>query len=320
MTVARFWTITNPEILITKSGGGKDKKPKEGKGGGGGSKRGGGWTGRGGKGGGFGAGGGSYAIVNAETSTVLAGFSVQPDDTRIELMDVFIGQLKSDNLWDILDCLYIMSAHDEQAARVNWKSPGDFALRSEDTGHSWIVDSGFGLDGNGTLNTDWALNTRTALGNIKYNQFCMGIWSGHTGTTAGPHTLMGGAAAGQKGFMITGRKSNNAWQHQGHGNLTSEDGGLDSDDDGGLWHISRTGGGSYWPFRNGVGEPEEFSTAKTPLTTQSVRIGGQNAAEHTIVTKLRAAYFGGKFIAGEDLKMYNAMRTFMDGILGVGQL
>lgn len=74
MNASRFWTATNPEILITPGGGGSgggggQGKDKGKKGSGGKGGRGGGWTGRGG-GGGWGAGGGGGLDIEASVELI----------------------------------------------------------------------------------------------------------------------------------------------------------------------------------------------------------------------------------------------------------
>ena len=54
--------------------------------------------------------------------------SVQPTNARKALIDALITSLKSAGVWAKLDVLWIPAAHDSQAGRLNWKSPGTFTL------------------------------------------------------------------------------------------------------------------------------------------------------------------------------------------------
>lgn len=313
MSVARFWTITNPEILITRGGGSGKDKTKGGRGGGG--DRGGGWTGRGG--GGWGKGGGRYVSLNAETDTVIDEFDVAPNNVRHELMDILIGTLKTAGLWSTLDCLYLMAAHDEQASRVNWKSPGNFTLTNTGSGITFVVDSGFDFTGSGNLNTGW--NLRNTSGNIAYNASCMGIWTGHTGQIGSPSAAMGCNPIGGSvsGILITPRKDDNTWitKLNGFNNFVPAT-GLGSGDDGGLWHISRNAGAVYNAFRNGVYDMTLSSTAKTPMVNDVIRIAGTYSNQYSVITKMRAAYWGGALFPGEDIAIHAALKVYMDDVVG----
>ena len=50
---------------------------------------------------------------------LFARMAVQPDATRKGRYDTLIKALKAAGIWSKLDCLYVMAAHDAQAARLN---------------------------------------------------------------------------------------------------------------------------------------------------------------------------------------------------------
>lgn len=103
--------------------------------------------------------GGSYTVVNAETTTLLAAMSVQPDQRRTAIIDTFIGALKAAGVWSKIDAMWVAAAHDEQAGRLNWKSPGSFTLTAVNT-PTFTTDRGF--NGNGStsyLDTGWDRST-----------------------------------------------------------------------------------------------------------------------------------------------------------------
>ena len=67
--------------------------------------------------------------TQAETTALVSAMSVAPSSGRRTLINTVIAKLKAYKttfgvtLWDQLDFLYMTAAHDEQAARVNWKNP-----------------------------------------------------------------------------------------------------------------------------------------------------------------------------------------------------
>lgn len=57
------------------------------------------------------------------TAALLARMDVQPDAARTALISNLITTIESAGILSRLDFLYILAAHDEQAARLNWVSP-----------------------------------------------------------------------------------------------------------------------------------------------------------------------------------------------------
>jgi hypothetical protein len=89
-----------------------------------------------------------YSIFNpnkaycAEAVTLFAAMVVQPDDDRKYLIDRTIRNLKSEGIWDELSALYVMAAHTQQAARLDWKNPGSNTL-VENGSPTFTTDQGF---------------------------------------------------------------------------------------------------------------------------------------------------------------------------------
>lgn len=103
--------------------------------------------------------GGSYTIVNAETTTLLAAMSVQPDVRRTIIIDTFIGALIAAGVWTKIDVMWVLAAHDEQAGRLNWKSPGTFTLTAVNS-PTFTTDRGFAGNGSTSyLDTGWDRST-----------------------------------------------------------------------------------------------------------------------------------------------------------------
>jgi hypothetical protein len=83
----------------------------------------------------------------AETTTLLAAMSSQPDATRTTAINTLIAALKTAGIWAKLDVLYILAAHDAQAARLNWKTPASFTATAVNT-PTFTTDRGY--NGNGS--------------------------------------------------------------------------------------------------------------------------------------------------------------------------
>lgn len=91
----------------------------------------------------------------AEARTLFAAMTVQPTRGRKARINEFINRLKAASIWTKIDIMYVPAAHDEQAARLNWKAPGSFTLTAVNS-PTFATDRGF--TGNGTssyLDTGW---------------------------------------------------------------------------------------------------------------------------------------------------------------------
>ena len=68
------------------------------------------------------------ALFRPATQDVLTAFETTPGRTRSFLIDDLIAALEAAGVWERLSALYLTAAHDEQAARLNLKTPGLFDL------------------------------------------------------------------------------------------------------------------------------------------------------------------------------------------------
>lgn len=66
---------------------------------------------------------GDQWIVRPETVRLLDAFAVTPSLDRIVLINETIDALITAGLWGKLAMLHLYAAHDEQAARINWRDP-----------------------------------------------------------------------------------------------------------------------------------------------------------------------------------------------------
>ena len=92
--------------------------------------------------------------------------TVQPDATRKSLINTAIVGLQAAGLWTKCDALYVVAAHTEQAAQLNWKVPGTRTLTKVNT-PTFTVDRGY--TGNGS-NTGIHSNVNVAIYASAYTQ------------------------------------------------------------------------------------------------------------------------------------------------------
>lgn len=122
-----------------------------------------------------------YPYVNSEAATLVAAMSVAPNDTRKGVIDTLIGELKTAGLWTLLDLLFVPAAHDEQAGRLNWKSPGNFTLTAVNS-PVFTTDRGFKPNGTTSrLTTTWDAATNGV--NFTQDAAHLGCYSLDDGTS-----------------------------------------------------------------------------------------------------------------------------------------
>jgi hypothetical protein len=128
--------------------------------------------------------------LQPETETLVNSFTTGPSDLRVEIIDDTILRLKEAGVWSKLTALYVLAAHDGQAAKRNWVSSGQFDLTLGDT-PVFIADVGYRGDGvNDYLNTnlpgdDPGFTTESAS---------MGVWI-HRNPSGGSQYLIGQASS-----------------------------------------------------------------------------------------------------------------------------
>jgi hypothetical protein len=63
------------------------------------------------------------AGYDPDAQAIIDEMTVEPDDTRKAAINTAVIELKATGVWSKLDAFYMLYAHDEQAARINWKAP-----------------------------------------------------------------------------------------------------------------------------------------------------------------------------------------------------
>lgn len=76
---------------------------------------------------------------------LIAAMSVAPSAARASVYDTTFARLRNAGLLSKLDWLYVLSAHDEQAAGLDWKSPTRSLTKSG--APTFTADYGFSYDG-----------------------------------------------------------------------------------------------------------------------------------------------------------------------------
>jgi hypothetical protein len=94
-----------------------------------------------------------------ESRALFAAATVQPTPGRKGYIDKFIRALMASGCWTKIDVMWVLAAHDEQAGRLNWKSPGSFTLTAVNS-PTFTTDRGFASNGSTSyLDTGWDWGT-----------------------------------------------------------------------------------------------------------------------------------------------------------------
>jgi hypothetical protein len=216
-------------------------------------------------------GGAPYTVQNAEASTLIAAMSVAPNDTRKAAIDTLVGSLKSTSIWSTIDRLFVFAAHDAQAARLNWVSPGGTAA-AEVSAPTFTTDRGYA--GNGTssyVNTQWVPNTGT---NFTQNDACALIWarSAMSGTRHGVSDGSSQACIIRMDSSTAERSLMNTAAANGTNITIGGDTGLI-----GLERRSADGATTIYAYRNGVFQ-NSAAVASVARASQAVFLGGLDAS------------------------------------------
>lgn len=85
--------------------------------------------------------------TDGQADRIIAAMTTQPDATRVGIIRTAVQQIKDAGVWNKLDGLFMLAAHDNQAGRVNWINPGFVAPIAGTV--TFTTDRGFTPNGAG---------------------------------------------------------------------------------------------------------------------------------------------------------------------------
>ena len=112
--------------------------------------------------------------VDAAATALIARMSPAPDTTRQGHINTLIVALKAAGVWDKTDILYVLAAHDAQAAGLNWKAATfELTLTNAPT---FTTDRGYAGDGS-TSYLDTGYNPASASVGMALNDAHIGVYA-----------------------------------------------------------------------------------------------------------------------------------------------
>jgi len=242
-----------------------------------------------------------YPFVNAEATALVAAMSSPPDDARKAIIDTLVGALKTAGVWTKTELFYDLAAHDSQAARLNWISPGNNTL-TEVNSPTFAADQGY--TGNGTTSYLSAGVNLSALTLYLQNDAHAGVWFRTAGSVAkyGLGTDTGTILLVSGNLGATERLTRINTQT----NLTSND----NITTGHVVAVRRDSANQF-SYRNGAGEATgaQASEARTAAPVTILKAGVTLSDQQIL-----AAHLGGQLTSGEVTAYYNALAAYKTSV------
>lgn len=239
--------------------------------------------------------------LHPETRAVVEAMATPPSPSRAGLADGLVAALKVAGIWGRLDALYLMAAHDAQAACINWAAPSGPALTPVNS-PAFHRDSGF----QGDEATCW-IETGLVQGSGRYqvDDHHAGVWvtDGQSTTTAWGNVrnrILPRTSAGVLGTRsnMTTSASGPASDGQGHSSL------------------SRASPERYLVFRHGAAVGM-FDIPAAPLVDHSFALLGYGEAAgvtHLSAWRLGAAHFGASLSETQMGVLHAALARYIEGL------
>lgn len=249
-----------------------------------------------------GLGGGAYSFTNAEAAAVVAAMTTEPDNVRKAVIDTLVGALKTAGVWTKTELLYVLGAHDSQAARLNWKSPGSNTLTAVNS-PTFTTDRGYTGDGASSyLNS--GINA-SALTVFLQDDAHAGVWFRTAGST-GAYGL--GTDSGSI-LRISGNLATNPERLVRINSSTN----LTTDDNVTTGHVVgvRRDSANQYSYRNGGGESTgaQVSQARTAAPVTILRALTTYSDQQILF-----GHLGGQLSSGEITAYYNALNAYKTAI------
>jgi hypothetical protein len=241
------------------------------------------------------------ASYETESETLFAAMSSEPDATRKGHIDTLVAALKTAGIWTQLDMLFILAAHDSQAARLNWVNPGTDTLAVSNA-PTFTTDQGYtGNGSNAALNSTTLINALTLY---TQNDGHLSIWNRSTGQE---DASQAGGAVTQP--LIRCRNTSNQILIRVSSNTAST---IANANGGGHFLANRVDSAEQSAWRNGtqISTNQAATSAARPANPFTLL----NASGTFSSQQLAAASIGGGLTGTEIGDFYTALQTYMTAV------
>lgn len=242
-----------------------------------------------------------------ESKKLFSNMTSIPDSARKRTINSLIKRLKNDGTWNLIDVLWVMASHDQQAARLNWKSPGNFTLTEVNT-PTWTANQGYTGDGASTyLNTSWDASNNGV--NYTQNSASKGAYIRTNSQEAG--FALGALGAANGSHIVPRNASNQLLFRENQASSTTIASVTAST---GLISTTRTSSTAIEAFRNGtsLGTASVASTAVESIDFYIMAFNNNGSASGYTSRQQSVAYIGSGSI--NQTLLFNAIEEYMDAI------
>lgn len=241
------------------------------------------------------------SVLDPDSVGLIARMATKPDAARIALIDGTVRGLKAAGLWTRLDGLWLLAAHDAQAARLNWIADAHNLVAVNAPG--FTVDRGYAGDGSTSyLDTGWA----PSMGS--QNDAGFGVWV----RTNAQASWVAGWTEGGGGTVLTPRDSFNRTVTRV--NQTSGGAGASgaTTDGSGFTLASRSASNVLRGYLNGVQAVSTSIASAAPIAT-SLKLGHPAAGTY-VAHEFAAAVIGRSFDASQQQALHAILAAYMAGV------
>lgn len=250
----------------------------------------------------------TVSALDSDAAAYIAAMTVEPTSARMGDINTLVTALKTAGVWAKLDTLYLLAAHDAQAARVNAKAPGSFNLTATSS-PTFTTDRGYTGTGAGTTPGGYlssGFNPATAGGHFALNDAHMAVWvrTASSSTTNGAMSEIGNGQAfissknATAGQIVT-RLNDNTTTGVAAGTPNSTE----------FFCLSRAGSGSYDRYHNGA-SLGALSVASTSIFSDFVYLLRRGTTTYSDA-QISAASFGSALTSTQEADYHTALRAYL---------
>ncbi|WP_162527171.1 Calx-beta domain-containing protein [Sphingomonas solaris] len=250
---------------------------------------------------------GSY---QAESNALFARMATAPDTTRKGKIDDLIVALKNGGIWSKLDGLYVMAAHAQQPALLNWTGAKADAALVGTTPPAFTTDKGFTTDGAANyIDYGWTPAGGTSF---QQNSAGMGLWINNNAAMSNGTACLSVAVSGQPiALNPRGSTGNSAYRV----NQTAASGAASGRTDSrGANSVSRTAANATQMYANGAASGPAGTTASTAPVASNFLSGAGSSPLVYQAQSFGMAWMGAGLTASEHQALYDAVSTYMTAV------
>jgi hypothetical protein len=238
-----------------------------------------------------------------------------PSDAQQTLQNQFILDLKSADIWDGLDLLYLFATDgDSDFAKINWKDPGNFTATEV---NSPTFDASVGFGGNGSssyLNTGWDPDNNGV--NFTLNEGGVFAYSNTNLITPANTYLFGSHNSANAGRVELIPKSNTSVHVYAINGAGTDSVGSTVNSEG-FFHIRRTATNDLRLYKNGA----QVGLTETGVTTDALNdddiyllVSNFNGTPTNHILAQISVFGIGASLTGKETELYNAWNDYFTSL------